>query len=113
MPYTDLDKRRVIRKKWKNKNKKFQKDKEFARKEEKRKWLNDYKQTLVCFECGFDFFKKPECLDFHHFNPNKKENTISRMVLRVSRERLSKELEKCIPLCACCHRTIHVLSPTS
>lgn len=48
------------------------------------------------------------CFDFHHLNPIEKEDTISNM-LACSRPYalIKKEADKCILLCACCHRLIH------
>lgn len=58
----------------------------------------------VCFDCGNTF---PQCCyDFHHINPNEKDFTISRINGRTF-ENIKPELDKCILLCANCHRIRH------
>ena len=58
-----------------------------------------------CQLCGYD--KCIKALELHHVNPKEKEYSISGNLLNNSWEKLSKELEKCILLCANCHREIH------
>lgn len=57
-----------------------------------------------CSTCGYD--KCPAALDFHHTNPKQKDFTLSRFS-RAAWNKLQKELEKCILLCANCHRELH------
>jgi hypothetical protein len=63
-----------------------------------------FKRTLKCTTCGFSH---PAALDFHHEDPSKKEAHIHRLLKNGINEKLSKELEKCIVLCANCHRIHH------
>lgn len=56
-----------------------------------------------CSVCGYD--KCINALEFHH-TENKKEEP-SYIIFRWSWERALKELEKCILVCANCHREIH------
>lgn len=56
-----------------------------------------------CQCCGYD--KCMSALDFHHLDPTKKELTLSSSI--VSWEKTKQELEKCICVCANCHREIH------
>lgn len=46
-------------------------------------------------------------LEFHHMDPTKKEFSISQMRHSVMSEKVKKELDKCILLCANCHREVH------
>jgi len=55
-----------------------------------------------CAICGYN--KNAAALDFHHLDPNEKELKIGNPH---AVERLLKEIEKCIVLCANCHREIH------
>jgi predicted transcriptional regulator len=71
------------------------------------KWLWEYKKSLECCDCKMSFKDRPECCDFHHVDPELKEHKISYKLQCASKESLLKELEKCIPLCANCHRTRH------
>lgn len=44
--------------------------------------------------------------DFHHINPEEKENHMARLML-CNWKKLEKELQKCILLCSNCHRAFH------
>jgi hypothetical protein len=70
-----------------------------------RRWLREYKASLVCADCGE---RHPATLDFHHPNAAEKELSIGEAT-RVgwSIQRLRTEIEKCIVLCANCHRKRH------
>ena len=48
-------------------------------------------------------------LDFHHINPEEKDNTIAYMIKSSSIEKLIEEVNKCKLLCANCHREFHYL----
>lgn len=67
-------------------------------------WFTEYKKTLKCSRCPENH---PSCLDFHHINPQEKEFSISQKAWRYSKERIMKEISKCIILCANCHRKEH------
>lgn len=68
--------------------------------------LNAYKQKASCAKCGCDKFY---LLEFHHKDPSKKEFTISDST-RAKFETIKPELDKCIVLCANCHREFHYLN---
>lgn len=71
-----------------------------------RKWLDDYKMLKTCSKCGFSH---PKALDFHHVDPLSKEESVSSAVTQGwSISRIKKEIEKCILLCANCHRIYHL-----
>lgn len=61
------------------------------------------RRSVGCQKCGE---QRPYLLDFHHVNPAEKEYTIHEM-RGYSLERLQKELDKCVVLCANCHREFH------
>lgn len=59
-----------------------------------------------CTICGYD--KCYAALDFHHVDPKAKEFHPSHLVHNMSPiETLIRELDKCILVCANCHREIH------
>ena len=58
-----------------------------------------------CVQCEYD--KCPAALDFHHINPEEKEFRLSGSKMRRKFETLVKEAEKCMLLCANCHRELH------
>lgn len=72
-------------------------------------WRKRKKVELVeykggkCEICGYN--KSYNVLQFHHINPDEKDFTISRK--SYSLERLKKEVDKCILVCANCHIEIH------
>jgi len=108
MPTKDVEKQRAYRRKWYVANKQKQIDRQMARRRELRVWFTEYKRTLCCSatDCGRSFKDNPEWCDFHHLDPNIKEGQAWEMV-RSSKAKLMRELEKCVPLCALCHRTLH------
>lgn len=59
-----------------------------------------------CFNCGYD--KCIAALEFHHINSNEKEFSIAQTKSQ-SWSRIKPELDKCVLLCANCHREIHYL----
>ena len=72
-------------------------------------WRVRTKQKLVdykggeCCRCGYK--KETKALTFHHLNPEEKDFTIGGKSW--SFERLKKEVDKCILLCANCHIETH------
>ena len=97
---------KACRKKYRNKhyqdNKEYYKSKARAYKTAKLEEINEIRKTLKCAICGEDRFY---CLDFHHVDPSIKEAEVTKLI--ESPKRLKRELEKCIVLCANCHRELH------
>lgn len=58
-----------------------------------------------CSTCGYK--KCISALEFHHLDPNSKDFTISHLRAYSFNERVKCELDKCILVCANCHREIH------
>ena len=59
-----------------------------------------------CEKCGYD--KNIAALEFHHINPSEKLFQIdSRHLSNTHIDKLKTEVDKCILLCANCHREIH------
>jgi predicted HNH restriction endonuclease len=58
-----------------------------------------------CQFCGYN--KYGGALDFHHVDESKKEFDLSTRGLTRSWERIKNELQKCVLVCANCHREIH------
>lgn len=73
--------------------------------ENKKKTVSEIKKNLKCAKCGEE---REYCLDFHHIDPNEKENTIARMTSNNYRlDTVLNEIKKCIVLCSNCHREFH------
>lgn len=76
-----------------------------------REWLREYKSTLKCAKCGED---NPATLDFHHLDPSEKELNIGSVISKGwGKDRILKEVEKCVVLCANCHRKEHCVNKDS
>lgn len=58
-----------------------------------------------CEKCGYN--RCLEALEFHHKNPSRKDFAISSKGYTRSWERVRSELDKCVMLCANCHREVH------
>ena|SRR3990167_8862150 len=109
MPYADRKKRLEYQRNWnKNyyqRNKLSERKRVVKRKKEIAKWFEDYKSQLVCKVCGE---RTVICLDFHHLDGKTKDFSLG-----LARnwgwgiKRLKSEIEKCIVLCANCHRKAH------
>lgn len=67
------------------------------------KWLRKYKLTIKCGECGH---KGIASLHFHHTEDNKDGN-IGHLATHAGIKNIQKEIDKCIVICANCHRKIH------
>jgi len=68
--------------------------------------INKLKSELggCCARCGYD--KYLGALEFHHLDPTVKEFALGHK-RGLSEEALRKEINKCILLCANCHREEH------
>ncbi len=58
-----------------------------------------------CQICGY--LKCFDALEIHHRDPKEKSFAISAEGLTRSWDRVRKEIEKCILICANCHREVH------
>lgn len=104
MPFKDPEKRRAYRRKWYRKNRKSEVKHVRNRKNELRKQVFEYKKSVCCKKCGESH---PATIDFHH-SKDDKESSISLMITNGhSFEKIKEELNKCVPLCANCHRKMH------
>jgi hypothetical protein len=85
-----------------------------ARKERRRRrlcrWVYEYKRDeCECTRCGAEH---PGCLEFHHPNEAEKEFSVSRRASRGhSLENIRAEIDRCVVLCANCHRKEHYEVP--
>jgi 5-methylcytosine-specific restriction endonuclease McrA len=58
-----------------------------------------------CQKCGYDFCV--DALEFHHSDSSEKDFSISEKGYTRSWSKVREELDKCILLCANCHREVH------
>lgn len=88
------------------KNKKYYRDRNKRRYQDTRQLIRSLKKQ--CAWCGYS--KHSAALDFHHKDGEKKEATISLIYLKGwGRERILKEVDKCVIICSNCHREHHAL----
>ena len=59
-----------------------------------------------CHICGYNAC--PDVLEFHHLNPEEKDVDWQKLRLR-SWTAITSELDKCVLLCANCHREEHFI----
>lgn len=64
----------------------------------------DYKGGK-CVICGYS--RDIKALDFHHINESNKEFGLSDRGMTRSWEKIKVEVDKCVLLCANCHREVH------
>jgi hypothetical protein len=89
---------------WYHKNHRHRIEIKERRRRNLREWFTRLKrEQFTCERCGED---RPATLDFHH--PNSKRNGVSQMVNHgYSKRRIREEIERCVVLCANCHRKEH------
>ena len=96
MPYKNKKRQKAYQKQW-----------ALNRKNQKRKWIDEYKNDRPCAHCGE--ILDPVCMDLHHVDPATKEGTIAALVHgSVPLEKIKEEVKKCIILCVPCHRLHHL-----
>ena len=73
------------------------------------RWIRRKKDAILykggkCSRCGYDKFYG--ALEFHHKEPKEKDLDWKKLRLR-SWDAITKELDKCVCVCANCHREVH------
>ena len=90
---------------WHYRNVEYNTKRSLQRRSRLRSWVNEQKRASGCRECEET---DPRCLDFHHVDPESKTRAIGEMITHGhGRESLRAEMEKCVVLCANCHRREH------
>lgn len=74
------------------------------RRKKLREMAREYKGGK-CTLCGYS--KCARALSFHHLDPRKKDFGLSAKGLTRSWDKIKKELDKCMLLCANCHMEVH------
>ena len=69
-----------------------------------KQWALEYKGN-GCSRCGYN--KCTAALEFHHLDMNEKEFILSSRDIKFHWPVIQKELDKCILVCANCHRELH------
>ena len=107
MAYKDAKDQAAAAKRHYEANKQKVKDRSKKRNRKQRKRNKEYiafvKSVLSCVDCGED---NPVLLEFDHVRGKKKGNISDMPNLSYCIETIQKEIEKCEPRCANCHRAI-------
>jgi predicted HNH restriction endonuclease len=82
----------------------FDPDYHNRRNRERKDWAIEYLGG-ACYKCGGKFPRS--VYDFHHKDPSEKEGKPSRILKWTDKEKVKQELDKCLLLCANCHRITH------
>ena len=114
MPYKDRSRyqseeykehQRNYQRSWHQRNKERRLAKLYEKKAAIYEYMQGIKNQLCCADCGE---RHPATLQFHHLNSENKTFTIGDAVTRgFSLDKIKKEIEKCIVLCANCHFIRH------
>lgn len=104
MPYKDKRDQNKCAREWyaRNKNKHYQNTRK-VKMRHLAAWKR-FKSKVACSNCGF---KHPAAIDFHHVVRGPGQESINRLISQGRFAAAYKELERCIPLCANCHRILH------
>jgi hypothetical protein len=69
-------------------------------------YINDRKRSVSCIHCGL---ADSRCLEFHHWNPDSKAFGISEAIrLRMTPDKIAREMAKCVAVCSNCHQIIEI-----
>ena len=102
MPNKNRDIRLQQQREWYKRHRAEQQSRNKIQSDTARAFIKQSKEGKACSVCGFN---DPICLDFHHTNPKEKDAVIAQAPTRGwSVARIQREMDKCIILCANCHR---------
>jgi len=59
-----------------------------------------------CHDCQ-SMFNQMAVYDFHHLDPDKKSSRLTNLLDKIWGTKIEEELDKCVLLCANCHRIGH------
>lgn len=104
MPHKDKQKQLEVQRAHYERNKEKVRAKNNALRKLRKKEWQDYKKTLACVKCGQNH---PATLDFHHVIQSKDNRKLFQLISDNAWAKVWKEVEKCVVLCANCHRIHH------
>lgn len=96
---------RTYHRKWHQRHREKRLARMYERKADIYQYVQNMKSQLYCVDCGE---RHPATLQFHHLHSEDKVFNISDAARRgTSLDRIKKEMQKCIVLCANCHLIRH------
>lgn len=102
MPYKDSEKQKLYLKKHYEDNKNLYKERSAKSRYKTQELVDSLKRGQKCADCKLEW--PSYVLDFHHTNRDNKITNIGRLTHHVGRDKIIREINKCILLCANCHR---------
>ena len=103
MPIKDKEKNRQYQREWARKHGKTKRMNQ--RGPENRQKLVDDAKSNPCVCCNIQY---PLCvMDLHHADNSEKQVSITGLTRTGPYDKLKEEVDKCVPLCANCHRLVH------
>ena len=108
MPYKDPEVRRIkqaiYKKRHYENNKAAHLERNARNKRNRKKEWAEFKASQKCSHCGV---QHPALIDFHHIVRDGDKQSVNKLVGDGRFKRAMEEVQKCIPLCANCHRLLH------
>ena len=108
MPYKDPAVRKQKHKEYSRKH--YEANKEtvkarsaVARRSFRKEW-EEFKKKQSCIKCGF---AHPAAIDFHHVQRHPSNRKLYKLLANRSFKIALEEVQKCVPMCANCHRIHH------
>ncbi|AXH49258.1 HNH endonuclease [Streptomyces phage Blueeyedbeauty] len=101
MPYKDVEKQRAAQRAYYEKNKERVKQVARDRRSHVRKYVQEYKQSRGCIDCGIMY--PYWVLEFDHCRGEKIAH-VTTMITTHSFDEVKNEIEKCDVVCANCHK---------
>ena len=100
MPWKDIEKQRAAVRKHYYANREKYIQKALVRKQVIRQWLNDYKESHACTDCGITY--PYYVMDFDHIRD--KIADVNTLINSCSMTKIRAEIAKCEVVCSNCHR---------
>ena len=104
MPYSNPEQQKLAQKEWYEKNKSLTAQRAKEARKRTKEWYNNIMEQQSCQRCGEN---DRVVLEWHHIDPTKKDMGVAYMLSRRGKKTILEEIEKCICLCANCHRRLH------
>jgi hypothetical protein len=102
MPYKDREKQRQYQQEW---HKEHRRPLAQQTSRQKRKQMVHDAKAKPCACCGKTYHYS--AMDLHHLDPTKKDGMVGEFVKTGTYKTLQEEIDKCVVLCAICHRLLH------
>ena len=103
MPIKDKQKNREYQREWARKRGKTKRINQ--RGPENRQKLVDDAKSHPCVVCNIEY--PLCCMDLHHADNSEKTVSLTGLTRTGPYDKLKEEVDKCVPLCANCHRLVH------